>query len=218
MKRLRAIACCVAAFALCCEEGGAIDFKIAAPAYNDKYSEVVRQLEAGKTNINYAEFRDTFLQSKQFQVAGTKSVELADLRQRMHELVRQSKHAEVADVASRMLSIDYTDMEAHKILRQACKLLGDTANEKKHHDIEFGLLYSIIRKGDGTTCQTGWPVIQVAEEYFILQMMGAKLVQQTLDNSGGLCDKMDVQTQQGKKTYYFEVSKVFEGYTKRGIR
>lgn len=136
----------------------------------------------------------------------------------MHDLVRESKHADVADTAKKMLSIDYTDMEAHKILRQACHFLGDSVGAEKHHDIEFGLLYSIVKKGDGSTCKTAWPVIQINEEYFILEMRGAKLLRQSIDNSGGLCDKMEVQTDEGKKTYYFDVSKVFEGYKKSGLR
>jgi hypothetical protein len=117
-----------------------------------------------------------------------------------------------------MLSIDYTDMEAHKILRQTYKILGDTVNAKKYHDIEFGLLNSIVKKGDGKTCETGWPVIQIAEEYFILDMLRAKLIKQSVDNTDGLCDKMEVQTAEGPKIYYFEISKVFGAYNKQGIR
>jgi hypothetical protein len=29
---------------------------------------------------------------------------------------------------------------------------------------------------------------------------------------------MEVQTEEGKKVYYFEVSKVFEGYKRQGIK
>jgi len=49
-------------------------------------------------------------------------------------------------------------------------------------------------------------------------MIGAKVLKQSLDNNGGLCDKMEVQTNEGNETYYFEVSKVFQGYNKQGIR
>ena len=77
---------------------------------------------------------------------------------------------------------------------------------------------SIVKSGDGKTIATAWPVVQVTEEYFILNMVGAKVLKQSLDHTGGLCDKMEVQVEEGKKTYYFEVSKVFEGYRKQGIR
>jgi hypothetical protein len=108
-------------------------------------------------------------------------------------------------------------MEAHKILQQTYKILGDAPSQKKYHDIEFGLLNSVVKKGDGKTCQTAWPVIQVSEEYFILDMLGAKLLRQSIDSSGP-CDRMEVRVDEGTKVYYFEISKVFKGYNKRGIQ
>ena len=190
---------------------------VIVPGYHDKYSAFLRQLEGGQTNINYTEFRESFLESEQFKAAGKQKTDLSTLRKKMHELMRKSKSAEIIDITKKMLSIDYTDMEAHKILRQTYKILGNIPNSKKYHDIEFGLLNSIMKKGDGKTCQTAWPVIQINEEYFILQMLGASLHKQSIDNSGGVCDKMEVQTDQGKKVYYFEISKVFRGYNKQGI-
>jgi hypothetical protein len=191
--------------------------KVAVPGYNDKYSKLVEKLEAGQTNINYREFRESFLESEQFKVVARQKPDLGTLREAMHELMKKSKYAEVVDVAKKMLSIDYTDMEAHKVLQQTYKILGDTLNRDKYHDIEFGLLNSIVKGGDGKTCQTSWPVIQVTEEYFILDVMGAKLLKQSVDNSGGPCDKMEVETDRGKAVYYFDISKVFQGYNTRGI-
>jgi hypothetical protein len=190
---------------------------VVVPRYHGKYSAFVTQLEAGQTSINYVEFRESFLESEQFKAAGKQIPDLSTLRKEMHELMRKSKYAEIIDVTKKMLSIDYTDMEAHKILHQTYKILGDMPNSQKYHDIEFGLLNSIIKKGDGKTCQTAWPVIQINEEYFILEMLGAKLQKQSVDNTGGLCDKMEVQTDQGKHIYYFEISNVFKGYNKQGI-
>ena len=137
---------------------------VAVPNSGDKYSKLVKQLETGDTNINYQEFRESFLESEQFKTAGKLKSDLSPLRKELHELMKGSKYSEIINVANKMLSIDYTDMEAHKILRQTYKILGDTANERKHHDIEFGLLNSIVKRGDGKTCQTGWPVIQITEE------------------------------------------------------
>ena len=208
---------CLAVFVLSHGAWAQNSSAVAIPGYDDKYSKLVKQLEAGQTNINYTEFRESFLQSEQFTALNKQKPDLATLRKEMHGLMKKSNYAEIIDVAKKMLSIDYTDMEAHKILQQTYKLLGDTANKNKYHDIEFGLLNSIVKSGDGKTCQTAWPVIQVTEEYFILNMIGAKVLKQSVDNTGGLCDKMEVQTDRGKQVYYFEISKVFEGYKKRGI-
>ena len=129
----------------------------------------------------------------------------------------KSEYEEIIKITKQMLSIDYTSMIAHKILRQTYKIVGDTVNAAKYKTIQFGLLYSIVKKGDGQTCETAWPVIQLSEEYFILEMVGAELKKQSIDNEGGLCDKMEVKVDGKKKTYYFETSKVFQGYKKLGI-
>jgi hypothetical protein len=205
----------LAIFRPICAQG---DSGVVVPAYNDKYSSLVKKLEAGRTNINYREFRESLLESEQFKVVGINNSDLRALRKQMHELMKRAKYAEIIEVAKKMLSIDYTDIEAHKILQQAYKVLGDETNRNKYQDIEFGLLKSIVKNGDGKTCQTAWPVVQIEEEYFILQMIGAKLLTQSIDNTGGLCDKMEVQTQEGNKTFYFDVTKVFKGYKKLGIK
>ncbi|MEP6936140.1 MAG: DUF4919 domain-containing protein [Nitrospirota bacterium] len=190
---------------------------VAIPRYDDKYSKLVRQLEAGETNINYREFRNSFLESEQFKVAANQKSDLDALRKTMRELMKPAKYGDIVEVAKKMLSVDYTDLEAHKILQQTYKILGDAPNQKRHHDIEFGLLNSIVKNGNGKTCQTAWPVIQIAEEYFILEMLGAKVLQQSVDPKDGPCDRMEVQTNEGKKVYYFGISKVFRGYNKQGI-
>lgn len=206
----------IASLTLCCTAFSQESSTVAIPQFDDKYSNLVRQLEAGKTGINYREFRESFLESEQFKAAANAKPDLGALRTTMHELMSKSKYAEIIAIAKKMLSIDYTDMEAHKILQQTYQMLGDAPDQKKYHDIEFGLLNSIVKNGDGKTCKTAWPVIQTTEEYFILQMVGAKLTKQSIDPEGP-CDRMEVQTDEGKKVYFFEISQVFKGYNKRGI-
>ena len=210
--------CCLALLAIptphAYSEDGAV---VAIPRSDDQYSKSVKKLEAGETTINYQEFRESFLASAQFKIVGEQKPDLTTLRSSLHELMNEAKYPGVVSVAKKMLSIDYTGMEAHKVLQQTYKILGDTPNRNKYHDIEFGLLNSIVKKGDGKTCRTAWPVIQVAEEYFILDMLGAKVQRQSIDNTGGVCDRMQVQTDEGEKVYYFEISRVFKGYNKQGV-
>ncbi|MGV3610349.1 MAG: DUF4919 domain-containing protein [Fluviicola sp.] len=191
--------------------------EIIVPSFKDKYSEFVGQLEAGKTDINYQDFRFSFIESEQFIVASSKSKELDSLKGEMYAQMGKSNTLEVINLTKQVLSIDYTDMLAHKILRQAYKIVGDTTNASKYKTIQFGLLNSIVKNGNGQTCETAWPVIQVTEEYFILQMIEAELQEQSIDRKGGLCDRMEVKVDGKKKTYYFEITKVFEGYKKLGL-
>ena len=185
------------------------DAKIQIPNLNDKYSEYIKQLESGKVDIDYVDFRNSFLDSKQF---GKKSTNYDSLKKQVYAEIKNKNYNEVVRLTKAMLSIDYTSLFAHKYLQQTYKILGDTINRNKYHDIEFGLLYSITKNGDGKTCETGWHVIQIEEEYFILNMLGADLQQQSTTNGGGnTCDKMAVKTEEGEaRTYYFEANKVFE--------
>lgn len=191
--------------------------EVEVPKFNDKYSEYVKKLEAGQTDIDFQDFRFSFIESEQFKIASAKSTEFDSLKNEMYTKMDKSEYEEIIKITKRMLSIDYTSITAHKILRQTYKIVGDTANAAKYKTIQFGLLYSIVKKGDGQTCMTAWPVIQLSEEYFILEMVGAELKKQSIDNEGGLCDKMEVKVDGKKKTYYFETSKVFLGYKKLGL-
>lgn len=185
------------------------DTKIQIPNFNDKYSEYVKQLESGKTDIDYVDFRNSFLDSRQFSKKGTN---YDSLKKQVYAEIKNKNYQGVINLTKAMLSIDYTSMFAHKYLQQTYKIIGDTTNRNKYHDIEFGLLYSITKSGDGKTCETGWHVVQIEEEYFILNMVGADLQKQSISNGGkNTCDKMEVKTEEGEnKTYYFEANRVFE--------
>ncbi len=190
--------------------------EIIIPQFADKYCKYIEQLEVGNTAIDYQDFRFSFIESEQFIISNKKSKEFDSLKSEMYAQMENSNYPEIIDITKKMLSIDYTSMLAHKILRQTYKIVGDTIRAEKYKAIQFGLLNSIVKKGDGQSCETAWPVIQISEEYFILEMIDAKLQKQSVNNKGGFCDKMEVKVDGKKKTYYFEVSKVFEGYKKLG--
>jgi hypothetical protein len=185
------------------------DANVVMPEYKDKYSDFVKQLENGKTDIDYTDFRNSFLESKQFS---KKSTNYDGLKKQVYSAIEKENYQQIIMLTKAMLSIDYTSMFAHKYLQQTYKILGDTLNKNKYHDIEFGLLYSITKSGDGKTCETGWHVTQIEEEYFILNMVGADLQSQSISNGEhNTCDKMIVQTEEDEtKTYYFEANKIFE--------
>lgn len=188
---------------------GAQESKIVIPNLNDKYSEYVKKLEEGNTAIDFEDFRNSFLDSKQFNKKG---LNYDSLKRQVIAEINNKNYNEIVVLTKKMLSIDYTSLFAHKYLQQTYKILGDTINSQKYHDIEFGLLNSIIKSGDGKTCSTGWHVTQIEEEYFIIGIMGARLQVQSIYNEGkNMCDKMVIKMEDGgTKTYYFEANKVFE--------
>ena len=56
--------------------------EVSIPSFNDKYSEFVKQLESGQIDINYKDFRESFIESDQFKIASKRffdSFSLKDL-------------------------------------------------------------------------------------------------------------------------------------------
>ncbi|MCE2865365.1 MAG: DUF4919 domain-containing protein [Cryomorphaceae bacterium] len=197
---------------------GQVQPQVIVPSFDDDFSKTVQQLENGQTDIDYLAFRYSFIESEQFRVASGKMRELDSLKKAMYSQMEKSAYSDIISTTKQMLSIDYTNMLAHKILRQTYKIVGDTINAAKYKTIQFGLLNSIVKNGDGQTCATAWPVIQVDEEYFILTMIDAQLLEQSItEEKRHLCDQMNVKVDGKKKTFYFETSKVFEGYKKLGL-
>jgi hypothetical protein len=184
--------------------------KIEIPPFKDKYSSYVEQLEGGKTDINYTDFRNSFLDSKQYNKKGENYDSLKKL---VYAELKNKNYEGVVRLTKAMLSIDYTSMFAHMYLQKTYKILGDTVNRNKYHAIEFGLIYSIIKSSDGLTCETGWHVTQIEEEYFIINVvLGLEFQQQEISSSKkNTCDKMTLKAEDGKtEIYFFEANKVFE--------
>jgi Domain of unknown function (DUF4919) len=191
---------------------------ITTPNFKDAYSETAQKLESGVTDIDYKMFRESFIESEQFKIAKNQNEVLDSLLKEMYSFVKLKNAQEVINVTKKILGIDYTNMQAHKMLRQSYKIIGDTLNAQKYKTIQFGLLNSIVKNGDGKTCETAWHVVQIEEEYFILKMLDATLIEQRIDKKNGLCDKIKVNEEGKEKTYYFGITKVFEGYKKLGIK
>jgi len=79
--------------------------EITLPAWNDKYSEFVRQLEGGNTKIDYREFRYSFLESKQFQIKTEKRTQYDSLKRAMIAQAGASHYSEVVRLSKAMLSL-----------------------------------------------------------------------------------------------------------------
>jgi Domain of unknown function (DUF4919) len=110
----------------------------------------------------------------------------------------------------KLLSANYIDLYGHKFLRQACAKLHDDGCAAQGHFVEFGLLNSIMASGDGKTCDTGWEVVAIGEEYFIIGMMGDTPSEQSLiQGKNGTCDLLHVRDKNGKfQDYYFRIDAV----------
>jgi len=191
-----------AALAACAhsQDSGAIS----TPHDNDEYSRLVAATEAGDTAVDFRALRLAWLES----AARKGRAPIDGLTKTMLQAAQARENAKVRDTARAILSIDYTNLAAHKYLRQACKILREDSCSDHEHFVEFGLLRSITTAGDGKSMQSAWKVISIDEEYFIMSMLDLRLEMQSLiSDNGRAYDQMNVVDQDGaKKVLYFNIS------------
>jgi len=177
---------------------------IGIPTDNDDYSRLVARAEADDQSVDFRTLRFAWLDS----AARLRGGSIDQLNREMIQAAHDRNAAAVRDAAQKILSIDYTDMAAHKFRRQACHILGDAVCEAHEHFVEFGLLSSITRGKDGQSMATAWEVASTREEYFIMSMAGLKPGTQYLVNANHRdYDKFDVADETGApRVVFFDIT------------
>jgi hypothetical protein len=197
-----------AAFGMAGTNAVAAASQIVLPADKDEYSALVARAATGDQSVDFRALRFAFLKSAARRRMGGRWG-TADLQKELFAAMDAGDAQRVRDLAEKIISADYTNMWGHKGLRQACEKLNDAVCAEREHFVEFGLLTSITHSGDGKTCKTGWEVATVAEEYFVLAMMGVRMQQQALIGGAPSCDAMTVTDQNGATvTYFFRIDAV----------
>jgi hypothetical protein len=182
----------------------ALPFSFAQIKQFSNYQRLTDQLEKGYTDIDYTQFRKYYFESEVYANKKANLVLFDSLKTVIDTLAHNNKYFDVIKVGKQLLSMDYTCMMAHQYLRQMYSFVHDSAREVKHKAIQYGLLRSMIGTGDGLTLNTAWEVFQTEEEYAILAMIGTKSVEhEIVDAPKGVCDKITVETKDGKQKIYF---------------
>lgn len=186
--------------------------QIVLPTDGDEYSSLVARAAAEDHTLDFHALRFAWLKSKAHKAV---DVDETALESDLFDAARGSDDERVRDAAVKVLSADYINMFAHAALRQACTKLHDDACAEQHHFVEFGLLTSITESGDGKTCKTGWEVVAVREEYFVVHMLGNTPADQALVNGAdGACDLLNATDSDGKpQAYYFRIDAVLKDET-----
>jgi hypothetical protein len=173
-----------------------------SPRPKDLYLEYVKKLDSGITDINYVEFRRSLIQSPQFKKVKSSQTQMDSLGGLMLLAAKDSNLKEVIVFSKQILDIDYTNLMAHKMLRQSYEYLGDTINQYKHLKIGVGLLNSILKSGDGKSCNSAWLIVQTTEEGFVIEMIGGQIVNFE-KNKNPNCEKFTINNEGKIEEYYF---------------
>jgi hypothetical protein len=180
------------------------------PADGDTYATLVARALDGAV-VDWGAMRHAYLKSAARRRDWVRPG-AADERAALFAAMKRNDYAAVAGIARGILSHTFVDLDAHKALRQACEHLGDHRCAELHHAIEMGLLRSVVAGANGESCETGWRVVTVDEEYFVLRMIDLKLRKQSLKSvAGHQCDMMETIDEHGSsRTVYFQIDAVTE--------
>lgn len=116
---------------------------------------------------------------------------------------KEGKADEFLSLSDRWLKSCPVDARLH--LMRAVTLLekGDVRGHFYHRYAYYGLMASLAASGDGRSKDSAYKVIAVEEEYTLMNHIGAKLDQQTLQYP---CDVMEVTIDGKAEILYFDVS------------
>jgi hypothetical protein len=180
-----------------------------------RYKELVARAKAGKA-VNFRDMRLAWLYGPAMK-DDPRTDKLPELRKAMFENMRKGGDPKVVLARARdILDIVYVDLDAQRVQRQACGMLGDDACAKAGKVVSLGLLNSVIDSGDGRSCATALRVVSLDEEYYVLKLIDADFKGQKVVNEGGnLCDEMSIELDGEATKRYFEISDILEARAHR---
>ena len=89
--------------------------------------------------------------------------------------------------------------------------LGDTVNGRKYFERVRGLIRTILNSGDGRTDETGYHILDVSHEYFVLSVLGYESTGQK--RTPLPCDYLTLKSNEDNlEGIYFDVTQIFAGY------
>jgi len=180
-----------------------------APA-KPSYQEMLEKVKKGDYGVDFKAMRFAFADTDA-------SYSDSELAKKMNTALTEKDYKLALKTAQEQLEKSYINIRAHIVAYQAYKQQNKIAEADVHNKIAVALINSIVKDGDGLTPKTAWTVINVGEEYIVLSVLGYKVTSQSLAMEDGhsfdLMHVINNQTQEAAK-FYFNVDKVFAGYTK----
>jgi len=106
--------------------------------------------------------------------------EIDGLRKEIKLNIKEKKFNKALEIAERILKKRYIDIKTHLYCGEIYKQLNDSAKFNYHNDIYNGLLNSIYFSGDGKGPKTAFIVIEISEEYDLLNWLNLTQSEQYL--------------------------------------
>ena len=184
---------------------------VAALDQPSEYATLLASLKAGKTDIDYARLRTSYMDSPEYKAPKDTS----DSENAMIDALNKKDYPAALKNAEVVLDSNYVNMNAHFVAMVANRMLGVKEKSDFHSAVFHGLLQSILDSGDGKSMEKAWVVINVNEEYVVIRFLGFKPFGQSLvQKDGHSYDVMKVKNAQDgtEQTFYFNVDIPFKHY------
>ena len=165
-----------------------------------QYEKLLARVKSFDRTMDFAALRLAFTETPAYDPYGGDK----DAQGAMDGALDEGKHEKAVELAEAVLAKKYVDLDAQLVCCIAYKELGNEEKAAFHRFVMHGLIDSILNSGDGKDAATAYVVIEVGEEYFILNVFGCRMKQQALvGHDGHMVDRMDVVDREGRELALF---------------
>lgn len=122
-------------------------------------------------------------------------LKIDELRKKIKLNIEEKNFEKALEIAKLILEKRYIDIKTHSYCSYIYKQLNDSVKSNYHNNIYNGLMNSIYFSGDGKSVKTAFIVMEVSEEYDLLNWLNLTQSEQSLIIKDG---------------YRFDIIKVFD--------
>jgi tetratricopeptide (TPR) repeat protein len=169
----------------------------------------------GITKVDYLALRLNYAQSKKYNPYDS---EIINIRRRCEVLIDEGKFKEALKEAKAGLIKNKYNVQLLIILAATYRKLGEIKQAEKYTQLWRGIFGSIVAGADGKSAEAAFRVIDVNEEYAVLEVFGLERIAQRLEEvNGSNFDILTVRDSQTGKTFdlYFNVDIPLEWLAKK---
>jgi Domain of unknown function (DUF4919) len=164
------------------------------------YAVLLQRVKAFDRTVDFRALRLSYSETPEYNPYSNNNAH--DL---MFSALRDKRYEDALLAAQSILEKNYVDLDAHFVCRIAYKNMGNSEKNDYHQFVLQGLVDSIYASGDGSTPEKAPVVIDVKEEYFLLNTSGLEAVKNSSLRLGNHdYDRMEVKNKKtGEKMILF---------------
>ncbi len=150
-------------------------------------------LQSAKFNPDGADFKELRLAyARSLGYHPCAENQALDLRKTLADVLNEGDWQTGISIVNRLLELCYLDIEAHMIAASVYRRTGDERRSTYHLRFAKGLLDSIFQSGNGQSQETAFTVVNVAEEYTVLRVLGVQSICQSFSGVKGHFDIFEI--------------------------